>query len=91
MSLGNASSETAILAVGTFQTNPSNPVKGTMTVINGDGISGTYYSTITVLDTDKYATATNPLPIQMGNNTITKDAVSVHLGTTAYILDKVVY
>lgn len=85
-------SNAAILAVGTFQTSTSDFVTGNITTFEVGGTSGKSYLTTTVGDSDHTLNVTDSQKnVQMNNNILTSDAVAVHMGTTAYILDKVVY
>ncbi|KAF9550561.1 hypothetical protein EC957_000235 [Mortierella hygrophila] len=74
------------LVVGTFNTEPTPPVNGNIIAFGADGTSGQIFTTTGL--NDNTILVTDPQSIQMGNITLSKDAIPVHMDTTAFILDK---
>jgi hypothetical protein len=73
--------------VGTFETNAAPPVAGHLVAFDAEGKSGVIYPTV---GRDGTIVELNPplSNIQM-DFMLTQDAIPVHMGTTAFILDQV--
>ncbi|KAF9154014.1 hypothetical protein BG015_002100 [Linnemannia schmuckeri] len=86
LSSPDSPSDTVPLVVGTFDIKPAPDVTGSIVAFDAKRDSGQIYSTTgmrqTTIRVDKVG------EIQMNGITLSSDAIPIHMGLTAYILDK---